>query len=76
MYSIKDHTLAYAVEVIADQYSDKFCGNGLTFPTIPLAAEYAADLFCRWTLVTNWRVVAIVPKGWTVERIEVMRRGD
>lgn len=75
MYSIKDHTLAYAAEVIADD-SGKFCGNGLTFPTLEAAEEYAIDLFGRWTLVRTWRVVAIVAKGWTMERIEVKRKGE
>ena len=46
----------YRVEVIADS-SGKYCGNGLTFPTVDKASEYARDLFGRWTLVTAWRVV-------------------
>ena len=56
----------YRVEVIADS-SGKYCGNGLTFPTVDKASEYARDLFGRWTLVTAWRVVDTEGK---VERLE------
>ncbi len=30
--------------------------NGLLFATVEAAEVYAADLFSRWTLVTDWRV--------------------
>jgi len=46
----------YKVEVIADN-SGKWCGNALRFDSIDEAKEYARDLFARWTLVREWRVV-------------------
>lgn len=46
----------YRVEVIADN-SGKFCGNGVSFDELPEAHAYAVDLFSRWTLVREWRVV-------------------
>lgn len=64
----------YAVEVIADR-DGKWCGNGLTFPTVDQAKEYAVDLFHRWTLVEDWRVVEVLVSwgGWT-NRVEVARK--
>lgn len=47
---------AFRVEVIADS-SGKWCGNALRFDTQENAAEYAKDLFSRWTAVREWRVV-------------------
>jgi len=52
----------YQVEVIADS-SGEWCGNALTFQTEELAAEYARDLFSRWTAVKEWRVVQMIV-GW------------
>lgn len=49
----------FMVEVIADD-SGKFVGNGLTFPTVEASEAYARDLWSRWTLVREWRVVKIV----------------
>ncbi|MHC4179458.1 MAG: hypothetical protein ACYSWU_18250 [Planctomycetota bacterium] len=46
----------YFVEVKADD-SGRWCGNGLTFATIPEAEAYAKDLTSRWTAVREWRVV-------------------
>ena len=51
-----DPSNPYRVEVIAD-WSGKWCGNALTFATLPEAEAYARDLACRWTLVREWRVV-------------------
>jgi hypothetical protein len=48
----------FKVEVIADS-SGKWCGNALTFDTVEAAKEYGADLYSRWTLVQNWRVVEV-----------------
>lgn len=48
----------YIVEVIADA-SGKWCGNARTFKTKHEAEVYARDLMMRWTLVTDWRVVAV-----------------
>lgn len=48
----------YKVEVVADS-TKKFYGNGLTFATIQEAIDYARDLYSRWLLVENWRVVQI-----------------
>lgn len=53
--------MLYAVEVIADS-SEKFVGNGLTFPTVEAAEIYAKDLYARWTAVRSWRVVFF--RGW------------
>lgn len=48
--------MSYAVEVIADN-SGKWVGNGVRFPTEAAAKRYGEDLFLRWTLVREWRVV-------------------
>ena len=65
----------YAVEVIADS-SGEWCGNGLKFPTIDQAQEHAVDLFHRWTLVRDWRVVERIARGWepAVVKVEVARK--
>lgn len=58
----------FAVEVIADS-SGKFCGNALRFDTVDAAKDYAIDLYARWTLVREWRVIdtensdAVVAEG-------------
>lgn len=49
---------AWKVEVIADS-SGKWCGNAATYPTWAAARAAALDLFCRWTLVREWRVVPV-----------------
>jgi hypothetical protein len=46
----------YKVQVIADR-SGKWCGNQLEFTRVDLAKKYAVDLWQRWTLVTDWRVI-------------------
>jgi hypothetical protein len=46
----------FKVEVIADS-SGQWCGNGLTFDTLPEAIAYAGNLFDRWTAVKEWRVI-------------------
>lgn len=46
----------YRVEVIVDS-SGKWVGNGLKFPNIDEAVTYAKDLYGRWTLVREWRIV-------------------
>jgi hypothetical protein len=43
-------------EVIADR-SGKWNGNGLRFASKEEAEFYVADLFQRWTLVTQTRVI-------------------
>jgi hypothetical protein len=48
--------MSYKPEVIADA-SGKWCGNTLRFATHEEAAANVADLFSRWTLVTDTRVV-------------------
>jgi hypothetical protein len=47
---------SFKAEVVADS-SGEFCGNMLRFATREEAEHYAIDLACRWTLVTDWRVV-------------------
>jgi hypothetical protein len=46
----------YKAEVIADS-SGKWVGNALRFDTVDAAKEYARNLFDRWTLVREWRVI-------------------
>jgi len=46
----------FRVEVIADA-SGHWCGNALKFATREEAKEYARNLFARWTLVREWRVI-------------------
>lgn len=47
---------SYAAEVIADS-SGKWTGNQLRFATYAEADAYARDLYSRWTLVSQFRVV-------------------
>lgn len=48
--------MPFKAEVIADD-SGKFVGNALVFETEKEAEDYARDLYSRWTLVREWRVV-------------------
>ena len=48
--------MAYKAEVIADS-SGKWVGNALVFATEEEATIYVADLYSRWTLVRETRVV-------------------
>jgi hypothetical protein len=48
----------FKVEVMADR-SGEWCGNGLRFDTREKAEAYARDLWSRWTLVREWRVVEL-----------------
>jgi hypothetical protein len=47
---------SYAPEVIADS-SGKWCGNALRFPTFEEADANVKDLYSRWILVRDTRVV-------------------
>ena len=47
---------SYKAEVIADG-SGKWAGNALRFATEDEAKTYATDLYRRWTLVLDTRVV-------------------
>lgn len=46
----------YKVEVIADD-SGIWAGNALRFETVEEAKEYGVDLYGRWILVREFRVV-------------------
>lgn len=48
--------MAFKAEVIADD-SGKWVGNALVFGTEEEAAAYVADLYSRWMLVRETRVV-------------------
>jgi hypothetical protein len=48
----------YKVEVQTDD-SGKWYGNALTFATKDEAEVYAKDLFSRWILVREYRVVEV-----------------
>jgi hypothetical protein len=48
--------MSWKPEVIADN-SGKWCGNVLRFATKAEAEEDVADLYSRWTLVRETRVV-------------------
>lgn len=48
--------MSWKPEVIADS-SGKWCGNALRFETKLEAEHYVSDLFMRWTLVRETRVV-------------------
>jgi len=47
---------SFKAEVIADS-SGEWVANGLRFATRDEAEAYAKDLFSRWILVKEWRVV-------------------
>jgi hypothetical protein len=48
--------MSWKTEVIADN-SGKWCGNELRFATEDEAEVYVEDLFHRWTMVIETRVV-------------------
>lgn len=48
--------MEYKVEVLADN-SGHWASNGLVFDSVEKAEEYARDLYSRWTLVYNWRII-------------------
>jgi hypothetical protein len=52
----KDSKMSWKSEVIADN-NGKWSGNALRFATQDEAERYVADLFQRWTLVRETRVV-------------------
>ncbi len=47
---------SYRVEVRVKGESS-FNGNGLRFPDLQSAYDYATDLYSRWTAVDAWRTV-------------------
>lgn len=47
---------SYRVEVRA-KGETTFAGNGLRFPDLQSAHDYATDLWSRWTAVEAWRIV-------------------
>ena len=49
--------MKWIVEVQVDG-DDKWYGNNLLFNTKEEAEESARDLFSRWLITTDWRVVA------------------
>lgn len=51
---------AFRAEVATADGSTTWSGNALTFDTETEAAEYAADLARRWTMV---RMARVVPTG-------------
>lgn len=64
--------MSWAPEVIADS-TGKFTGNGLRFETKEEAEANVRDLFSRWTLVTETRVVESpdpVNYRWTSKGLE------
>lgn len=64
--------MSYKPEVIADS-SGKWSGNALRFATEAEAEAYVKDLYRRWTLVTDTRVVACddpVNYRWVDGRLE------
>jgi hypothetical protein len=46
----------YKIEVQADS-TGTWAGNALRFETGDQAADYANDLWSRWTAVRHWRVL-------------------
>lgn len=48
--------MSYRAEVIADN-SGQWVGNDVFLATKDEAERYARNLFSRWTLVREWRVV-------------------
>lgn len=48
--------MSFGIEVVADS-SGKFCGNEIRLASKEEAKAYASDLYSRWTLVREWRVV-------------------
>ena len=49
--------MKYRIEVQAP--GPDWTGNGIAFATLEAAEASARDLASRWTLVTDWRVVAV-----------------
>lgn len=66
--------MSYAPEVIAGN-SEKWSGNGLRFATREEAEANVADLFSRWMLVKETRVVESsdpVNYAWVNGRLEMV----
>ena len=66
--------MSYAPEVIADN-SGKWCGNALRFATKEEAEANVRDLFSRWMLVKETRVVESsdpVNYTWVNGRLEMV----
>ena len=66
--------MSYATEVIADN-SGKWCGNALRFATKEEAEANVRDLFSRWMLVKETRVVESsdpVNYAWVNGRLEMV----
>ena len=66
--------MSYAPEVIADN-SGKWCGNALRFATKEEAEANVRDLFSRWMLVKETRVVDSsdpVNYAWVNGRLEMV----
>jgi hypothetical protein len=66
--------MSYAPEVIADN-SGKWCGNALRFATKEEAEANVRDLFSRWMLVKETRVVESsdpVNYAWVNGRLEMV----
>lgn len=53
---MEQKTVSYAPQVIADN-SGQWCGNSLRFATREEAESNVQDLFMRWTLVRETRVI-------------------
>lgn len=51
--------MPYQIEVIADN-SGRWIGNGLYFRTHDAAKQWGDELFMRWTLVRETRVVEVL----------------
>jgi hypothetical protein len=49
--------MSWKPEVQTAGNGDDWNGNALRFATKKEAADYVLDLACRWTAVTDWRVV-------------------
>lgn len=53
---ISPDAASYRVEVLA-KGETRFTSNGLRFPDMQSAYDYAIDLHGRWTAVEAWRIV-------------------
>lgn len=67
--------MSFAPEVIADS-SGKWFGNALRFATQKEAEDNVQDLFSRWTMVTDTRVVESndpVNYAWVNGKLEAVK---
>jgi hypothetical protein len=69
--ALYDGTGAFRVDCVV-RGETRYASNALTFEKAEDADAYARDLYCRWTMLADWRVVP----ASTPEREEIVPEKD